>query len=140
LLTGWKFGGILTLADGFAQSGTVQLSTLAGGLGTGLNAASNTSNRFPGVGRNTYVRPGLSNVDLRVAREIGLAETKTVEILVEGFNIFNRVNYASVNATQYILQGSNLVPNARFLAPLSALSYPAVGNPRQLQLALRFGF
>lgn len=140
LLSGWKFAGIATLSDGFPQTGTVQLSTLAGGLGTGLNAANNTNNRFPGMGRNTFVRPGLSNVDLRVAREFRFGESNAIEFLVEGFNIFNRVNYANVNATQYILQGTNLAPNASFLRPLSALSYPAIGNPRQLQLAARLSF
>jgi hypothetical protein len=140
LASGWKFSGITTLADGFSQTGTVQLTNLAGGLGTGLNASNNTSNRFPGIGRNVFVRPGLANVDLRVAREIRFTESESAEVLVEGFNIFNRVNYATVNATQYTLSGTNLVPNPQFLRPLSALSYPSVGNPRQLQVALRLNF
>jgi hypothetical protein len=140
LLEGWKFGGIVTLADGMPQTGTVQLSTLAGGLGTGLNASNNTSNRFPGMGRNTFVRPGLATVDLRTAREFRLGENSSIEVLGEGFNIFNRVNYATVNATQYILQGTNLTPNPAFLRPLTAYSYPAAGNPRQFQLALRYNF
>jgi hypothetical protein len=130
----------VTLSDGFPQTGTVNLANLAGGLGTGLNAAQATNNRFPGMGRNVFVRPGLSNVDMRVAREFRFLESKSLEFLVEGFNVFNRVNYATVNATQYNLQGSNLVPNPLFMKPQTALSYPSIGNPRQLQLALRFNF
>jgi hypothetical protein len=140
LVNGWKLSGTVTLSDGFPQTGTVNLSNLAGGLGAGLNAAHNTSNRFPGLPRNTFNRPGLANVDIRVAREITLRESTSVEFLVEGFNIFNRVNYSTVNATQYSLQGTNLVPNPLFLKPQTALSYPAVGNPRQMQLAARFNF
>jgi hypothetical protein len=140
LLDGWKFSGIVMLSDGFPQTGVVNLSNLAGGLGSGLNAAQATSNRFPGIGRNTFVRPGLSNVDMRVAREIRFGESKSIEFLVEGFNIFNRVNYSTVNTTQYTLQGTNLAPNPLFMRPQTALSYPAVGNPRQLQLATRFSF
>src|SRR5262245_44667050 len=140
LTSGWKFGGIVTLADGFPQTGLVQLSNLPGGLGTGLNASNSTSNRFPGIGRNAFARPGLSNVDLRVAREFRLGESESAEFLVEGFNVLNRVNYATVNATQYVLSGTNLTPNPLFLTPLTALSYPAVGNPRQMQVALRFNF
>ena len=140
VLGGWKFGGIVTLSDGFPQTGTVSLLNLAGGLGSGLNAAQSTNNRFPGNGRNAFRRPGLSNVDLRVAREFRFRESKSVEFLVEGFNIFNRVNYSTVNATQYTLQGTSLVPNPLFLTPQTALSYPAVGNPRQLQVATRFNF
>lgn len=140
LVSGWTVSGIVTIADGFPQTGTIQLSNLPGGLGTGLNASGNSNNRFPGIGRNAYRRPGLSNVDLRVSREIALRETTAVELLVEGFNIFNRVNYATVNGTQYILSGTNLTPNAQFLAPTAALSYPSVGNPRQLQVAARFKF
>jgi hypothetical protein len=92
------------------------------------------------MGRNTFVRPGLANVDLRVAREIRLAESGSFQILIEGFNVFNRVNYASVNATQYILRGTDLLPNPLFLKPQSAVSYPANGGPRQLQVALRYSF
>jgi hypothetical protein len=139
-INGWKFGGIVTLADGLPQTGLISSPTLAGGLGTGLNASNNTSNRFPGIGRNTFVRPGLATVDLRTAREFRFGETHRLELLGEGFNIFNRVNYASVNATQYTLQGSNLVPNPTFMRPLSAYSYPAAGNPRQFQLAVRYLF
>ncbi|HYR84019.1 MAG TPA: TonB-dependent receptor [Terriglobia bacterium] len=140
LLGGWKFGGIVMLSDGFPQTGIVSLTNLAGGLGSGLNAAQSTNNRFPGIGRNAFRRPGLSNVDLRVAREFRIRESKSVEFLVEGFNIFNHVNYSTVNTTQYTLQGTNLVPNPLFLRPQAALSYPAVGNPRQLQVATRFNF
>ena len=140
LLAGWKLSGIVALSDGFPQTGTVNLANLAGGLGSGLNAAQATNNRFPGIGRNAFVRPGLSNVDARVAREFRFKESKSVEFLVEGFNVFNRVNYATVNATQYTLVGTNLVPNPLFMKPQTALSYPSVGNPRQLQLALRVNF
>ena len=140
LLANWKFSGIATLSDGFPQTGTVNLSNLAGGLGSGLNAAQATNNRFPGIGRNAFQKPGLSNVDMRVARGFKFAETKELELLVEGFNIFNRVNYATVNSTQFTLQGTNLVPNPLFLSPQTALSYPATGNPRQLQVAARFNF
>jgi hypothetical protein len=140
LLGGWKLSGIVTFSDGFPQTGTVNLSNLAGGLGTGLNAAQATNNRFPGIGRNAFTRPGLSNVDVRVGRGFKFAESKELELLVEGFNIFNRVNYGTVNSTQYTLQGTNLVPNPLFMSPQSALSYPAIGNPRQLQVAARFNF
>jgi hypothetical protein len=75
-----------------------------------------------------------------VAREFRFGESESVEFLVEGFNVFNRVNYSTVNATQYVLSGTNLIPNPLFLSPLTALSYPAIGNPRQMQLALRFNF
>ena len=140
LASGWKFSGIVTLSDGLPQTGTVQVANLAGGLGAGLNASNNTNNRFPGIGRNSYVRPGLANTDLRVAREFRFADTRSVEFLIEGFNVFNRVNFGAVNATQYILQGTNLAPNPQFLRPLNALSYPAIGNPRQMQLAARINF
>ena len=140
LLTDWTFSGIVTLADGFPQTGIVQMSTLPGALGAGLNGSNITNNRFPGLGRNTFTRPGLANTDLRVSREIKLGESESLQVLLEGFNVFNRVNYSAVNGTQYVLQGSSLVPNPFFLKPQQALSYPSVGSPRQLQLALRFNF
>jgi len=140
LFTDWKFSGIVTLADGFPVTGLVESPILPGALGAGLNGSNNTSNRFPGIGRNAFSGPGLSNVDLRIAREIRVTESGHIEILAEAFNFFNRVNYGDVNTTQYLLQGSNLVPNPSFLKPQSALSYPANGSPRQFQFALRFVF
>ncbi len=140
-VNGFKLSGVLTLSDGFAQTGFVSVpGNLAGGLGSGLNASNATSNRFPGLGRNSFVKPGLANVDLRLAREFKFAENQSVEFIWEAFNVANRVNYNFVNATQYTLSGTNLTPNAAFLTPQSALSFPATGNPRQMQIALKYKF
>lgn len=140
VLNGFKFSGVLTLSDGFPQTGFVQSINPAGGLGSGLNGALATNNRFPGVGRNSFVRPGLTNVDLRLAREFKFGDAQSFEFVWEAFNVANHVNYGSVNSQQYSVTGTNLAPNSLFLRPQSALSFPATGNPRQMQMALRYRF
>jgi hypothetical protein len=63
--------------------------------------------------------------------------TEAPFLLTSQTNVANTRN-STVNATQYSLQGTNLVPNPPLIQPQTAFSYPVVGNPRQLQLATRF--
>jgi len=50
------------------------------------------------VGRNTFTRPSVWNLDFRVARKFYLGERWTVDVLTDVFNVFNRFNVADVNA------------------------------------------
>jgi hypothetical protein len=49
------------------------------------------------LGRNTFVRPGLFQWDLRVARKIHFGEKVNLEVLADAFNLFNRFNVADVS-------------------------------------------
>jgi hypothetical protein len=120
--------GIVTLADGFPQTGTVNLTNLAGGLGTGLNARAKHLQPLSRQ-RSKFVSPA-GAVERRHAccTRNSLWRIDKRGLTLDGFNILNRVNYSTVNATQYSLQRTNLVPNPLFMKPQAALSYPAVGN------------
>lgn len=43
-------------------------------------------------GRNTYIGPGLANVNTQFAKEFGLGERAKLEFRADIFNLFNRVN------------------------------------------------
>ncbi len=49
------------------------------------------------LGRNTFTRPEIWQLDLRVARKIFLGEETNVELIADVFNLFNRFNVADVN-------------------------------------------
>ncbi len=49
------------------------------------------------LGRNTFVRPGFFQWDLRVARKFWFTERVNLEVIADMFNLFNRNNIADVN-------------------------------------------
>jgi hypothetical protein len=75
------------------------------------------------VGRNAFVGPGFTSLNLRLQRNVALAGFFSREFIAEAFNLFNRTNVRSVNPN-YQQAGE----------PLSAL------DPRQIQFGIRFRF
>ncbi|HYM12312.1 MAG TPA: hypothetical protein VEU62_16370 [Bryobacterales bacterium] len=136
-LNGFQLSGILTLADGRPYSGLVSGNPTPSGVSSGLLGV-NGDNRIPFLGRNTYTNPGFAATDLRLAREIRISERFRWQLLVEGFNVFNRVNITGINTTAYNIRGTVLFPRTDFQ------SIQATGtnltNARQLQLGTRFTF
>lgn len=90
-----------------------------------------TTDRPPGVGRNTGDGPSYFSVDIRLSREFPFSGgDRDLELLLEVFNLFNRENYSTVNP----VWGPGAEPLPSFGQWTSA--YPA----RQLQLGVRFRF
>ena len=56
---------------------------------------------LPTVGRNSLAGPGNYSLSLRVSRDIRLTERMRLELMVEGFNVFNHSNYNGFNTTIY---------------------------------------
>ena len=73
-----------------------------------------------------------------------------VEVLVEGFNIFNRSNYNGFGTTEYTAAAPTtstllatpirLTPTAGFFAPNNDGTPPDGTSARRLQLSIRFRF
>jgi hypothetical protein len=111
--------------------------------GTDVNGdRHNTTDRPIGAGRNTGVGPTFWSFDLRVARLIGLGnEKRSLELSFDSFNLFNRLNFATVNNTV----GPNFKPpfNVRprkDLGPSDPLAYTSAFDARRIQLGLRLNF
>jgi len=71
----------------------VQASVLKSGLGAGGAFLGCIGN----LGRNSFVRPGRFNVDLRLSRKFAISERTEVEAIAEAFNLLNRLNVADVS-------------------------------------------
>ena len=49
------------------------------------------------LGRNTFVRPGFFQWDMRVARRFPLGERMKLDVIADMFNLFNRFNVGDVS-------------------------------------------
>jgi outer membrane receptor protein involved in Fe transport len=137
LLSDWVFAGIFQAQSGFAYSAAV----------TGdPNGDGNTSNdRVPGTRRNEFSTPATYQVDLRVSRVIRFGERFRVQLLGEGFNIFNRSNIAAVNNNFYGATFNNTLQTGTLTRTLVSGQF-AFNQPRlflterQFQLGIKFEF
>jgi Carboxypeptidase regulatory-like domain/TonB dependent receptor-like, beta-barrel len=111
-------------------------------LGYDYNVDGFNSDRAPGVPRNGEDGPPFRQVNLRVTKGITIPGAGLLEIIVEGFNIFNTVNYDvnSINSGQY-LQGPTITsPTTAYIANPLFGKYSATLPAREVQLALRYSF
>ena len=138
LLSDYTFSGIVQLQSGFAFTQTVNAD---------LNRDGNARNdRVPGTCRNCFRTPSTYQFDARLTRRIAIGERANLRLILEGFNLFNRANVATVNTNLFrgITATSTggvgtftLLPvlaNAPFSAPRTFL------NAREVQLAVKFDF
>lgn len=156
LLNGFRLSGIVSAESGRPFAATVSVPnipfTLNGaqyngfggilGLG-GLNLA-------PDIPRNSNYGEPNYRVDLRLGRDIRLTERFVMELLAEGFNIFNRSNFNGFRSTIYDAQATTtttplstpvaLTRRSDFGLPNNDGSQPDGTNARRLQLAIRFRF
>src|SRR6202023_3449415 len=86
-----------------------------------------TNDRPPGAGRNSGLGPNYISFDMRVSRVFKFGDRYNLQFLVEGFNIANRTNYASVNN----IVGAAFAPpfSVRGIAPGTVLSNGTVVSP-----------
>ncbi len=139
-----------TISPTFAtSSGVPYTATLTGNtpnttrVFTGVLGAGG-SNRLPSIPRNAYKLPKTANFDLRISRGFNLAGSQKAEVLVDIFNVTNRLNYTAVNSLMYTVGGTVAAPtltyNPTFQTLTNANSNYFVFTPRQVQLALRYTF
>jgi Carboxypeptidase regulatory-like domain len=104
------------------------------------NDRHSTTDRPPGAGRNTGIGPNYIDFDMRVARQFKLTEKASLQFLAEGFNIFNRTNFGSVNnVVGVIAPPFNLSGNSS-LSPSQPLGFTSALPKRQLQFGVRLNF
>src|SRR5262249_43888103 len=94
------------------------------------NNDTNTNDRPVGVGRNTGEGFDFASFDLRLSRRIKFTERYGLDVIAEGFNLFNRANFQLPNGTI----GTAPRPKRTSGQP------PARANPRKIQFGLRLSF
>ena len=152
ILNGWTIAPIVNMFSGFrytpvtnnftppaAAAGPSTFGTSQAG---GING-SNGSLRFALLPNNFFHTPSVKYVDLRLSRRFTIKENAKIEVLAEGFNIFNRTQVTGVNNRMYVISASGQNVNATFdptFGTPSDLSNGFFFRERQVQLAVRFEF
>ncbi len=146
LLSIWQSGRVVTYLSGLATGPTTSISfaNYRGDRNTGrvmrkgdgvywLTAEERGRFSVPAAGeigtggRNAFRAPRFFMVDMSLVKKFKLTEQHAISFRAEVYNLFNNVNFGE--------PGANLVTTASF-GKLSG----TVGNPRIMQLALRYDF
>jgi len=154
-LNGWTIAPVVNIFSGARYTGNTSGSSVSGVFGFsqagGVNGA-NGSLRFALLPNNFFKQPPIKYMDLRVSRRFTLKENYKIEVLAEGFNIFNRTQVTSVNNTIYnICAGTGTTGTCPFgtgsvFATFNSSFGQTTGadgfffRERQVQLAVRFEF
>jgi len=162
VLSGWTLSAIGTLQTGlpvnitidrsngsvpggFAISGEERPNLVAGVPLTPLGGSSPgdwinlaafstpASGTFGDLGRNAFRAPGISQLDLALAKEISVTERTKVRFRADAFNIFNRAQFGAPNAD---------ISQVTFGTITTTLSNYATGRgtPREFQLSAKVSF
>jgi hypothetical protein len=81
---------------------------------------------FGNSARNSIKGPEFHKVDLALSRLVSLAATRTVELRLEVFNLFNTFNWGQ--------------PNNNFASGTFGRITSLTGDPRIMQFGIKYGF
>ena len=159
LLNGYRISGIYTAETGRPFAALVSVPNLpftfngaqyngfGGLLGQGGGSDRNLA---PNIERNSNYGEPNYRLDLRLARDIRLTERLVLELVGEGFNIFNTANFNGFRTTLYEAQATTtstalatpvvLTERSDFGVESNNSSQPDGTNARRFQLAVRFRF
>ncbi len=161
ILNGWTFAPIFNAFSGARLTGNISgnispaafgfTGSACNGVGTGtcptpgggINGSGGAT-RFARLPRNFFKQPNIWYLDMRISRRFSITEGMKLELLAEGFNIFNRFQVTNMNATLYNQSGSTLTFNsgAGITNPFKNITGAdsTLFRERQVQLAARFQF
>lgn len=98
------------------------------------------------AGRNIVTGPDYKSVDFSIVKNFHLAETKTLQLRAEAFNLFNRANFDLPSNSDLGEQVFSYIPAsgsrpATFIRTTTAgRIFNTVGDSREIQLAVKFIF
>ncbi len=149
IFNGWTIAPIFNAFSGARFTGNIANSINPQSFGFASNQTpaggangSGGANRFSLVPRNFFKQPNIWYLDARLSRRFSLTESVKLELLAEGFNVFNRTQVTLVNTTIYNLAGSTLTFNGVGTNPFRNVTGAdsTLFRERQVQLAARFEF
>jgi hypothetical protein len=111
-------------------------------LGYDFNGDGKNSDRPAGVARNDQDGPDFKSFSLRLTKGFALPTGGRLDVIVEGFNLFNNTNFdvSSVDNAEF-LGGPTLANPALPLVPNPNFgTYRATLSPREIQVGLRLHF
>jgi len=87
------------------------------------------------LGRNRGITHGYFSVDARLTRRVRLGERVSLDLIAEGFNLFNRFNEAAGNPFYNVVNAYNQRKGSKYYSqPTSAF------DPRQFQFGAKLSF
>lgn len=97
------------------------------------------------LGRNDQRGPAWATVDFRLARIFPVTDTTKIELIFEGFNLFNHVNFYTPETIDgyYVSNYDELHYNpsdAAFNGNFRDFTFTTASDPRQFQVAVKFLF
>jgi hypothetical protein len=158
ILEGWQFQGVATFSDGIpfdifsptdsnhnTVSGRPDLvgdpSILSDAprnqVGPPVAAFADAPfGRVGSLGRNRFTGPGINNFDVSISKITSLTQTVKLEFRTEVFNLFNRVQFASLTSAE-----NNISDPATFGLSFAQQARPdGTAGARQVQFALKLHF
>ena len=149
IFNGWTIAPILNAFSGQRVTGNISgnINPTSFGFasnqtpGGGINGSGGSS-RFALVPRNFFKQPNIWYLDARISRRFSLSEGVKLEVLAEGFNVFNRTQVTVVNPTIYNQAGTTLTFNGTGTNPFFNVTGAdsTLFRERQVQFAARFEF
>lgn len=110
-------------------------------LGYDFNGDGKNSDRPAGVARNDEDGPPFRQLSLRLTKSVPVGSQR-VDVIVEGFNLFNTVNYdvSSIDGAQYLSGPTLANPHLPFVVNPNFGKARATLPGREIQLGLRWAF
>ncbi len=149
IFNGWTIAPILNAFSGQRVTGNISGSINPTSFGFASNQTpgggingSGGSSRFALVPRNFFKQPKIWYLDARLSRRFSLTESVKLEVLAEGFNVFNRTQVTVVNPTIYNQAGTTLTFNGTGTNPFFNVTGAdsTLFRERQVQFAARLEF
>ncbi|MEW6364520.1 MAG: TonB-dependent receptor [Acidobacteriota bacterium] len=111
-------------------------------LGYDYNGDGKNSDRAPGVKRNSEDGPSFKQFSLRVTKAVSFGDRARIDVIVEGFNLFNNVNYDvnSVDSAMYLRGPTITNPTIAYVPNPNFGNYSATLRAREIQLGFKLTF
>jgi hypothetical protein len=90
------------------------------------------------MGRNSLTGPGLINADLALVKSFSVGSGHSLQVRIEGFNVFNRANFA-VPSGRIAFNGVDAQGNPT-INPTWGRITSTVTTSRQIQLGMKYIF
>jgi hypothetical protein len=137
----WRLGlsGIVTFGSGRPFTALSGVDSNGDGVAANDRARRDPADPASRVGRNRERLAGTATVDARLSRAFGLSRGMALEVIVEGFNLLDRVNYTELNN----VFGPGAFPDHPQTDAAGRVTYgryTKASAPRQVQLAARLTF
>jgi len=159
LVKDFRLSAILVAESGRPYSAQISASNLNfstpdgtqySGFGGGIYGQGGLS-LLPTIERNSNTGDASYRVDLRLARDLRVTPRLVIEVLAEGFNIFNANIWTQYNNTAFTATATTaattspttpvvLVPTTNFGTPSADSGFPDGTNARRFQVAVRFRY